>query len=198
MRSSLEWAAALLGGISLFAGAVSTLAGRTVMKSGGRRRTAHPGLVLWVTCLCGCAAGMGGSRQGTEGIVVPFLSGNGVVSWNIGHSAEDQRQRVTEFVRSGETVENWTELVTSQTLNKAFELGSVGDQMAAHEGDLGARCPGSTVQVLRHLPNGVVYESQVVNCPQGADEHVLARVLDGASNRFLVQYSVRGAVTIDT
>ena len=35
-----------------------------------------------------------------------------------------------------------------------------------------------------------------MNCEQGADEHGLARILDGVSKRFLVQYAVRGAVTM--
>ena len=166
------------------------------MNSVGTRRLAHPGLVLCVTCLCSCATGLGGSRQLAEGIVLPFMFEGDERVWDIGYSAGNQVQRLTEFVRPGQTVENWTELVTSQMFNKAFDLGSVEDQIAAHRKDLVARCPGSTVEVIRQTPDGVLYESHVVNCEQGADEHVLTRILDGTSNRFLVQYSVRGAVTM--
>ena len=45
----------------------------------------------------------------------------------------------------------------------------------------------------RHRPQ---YEAQIVNFSQGAGEHLIARLLDGRSNRFVVQYSVRGAVTM--
>jgi len=116
--------------------------------------------------------------------------------WDIGYNAGDQVQRVTEFVRPGQTVENWTELVTSQTFNKAFDLVSVEDQIAAHRKDLVARCPGSTVEVIRQTPDGVIYESNLVNCEQGADEHSLVRILDGTYNRFFVHYAVRGAATM--
>jgi len=109
---------------------------------------------------------------------------------------EDQVQSIDEFVRPGQTVENWTELVTVQRHRKTADLGSVDDQIAAHHTDLVARCPDSTVEVIRRTPDGVLYEAHVVNCQQGADEHGLARVFDGTSNRFLVSYAVRGAVAM--
>ena len=125
---------------------------------------------------------------------MPFILGD--TGWEVGHSAEDQAQRVTEFVRPGQTVENWTELVTWQAFNKAIDLGSVQDQFAAHQEEIIARCPGSTAEVIRELPDGILYESHVVNCEQGSDEHILARVLDGTSNRFILSYAVRGAVVM--
>ena len=162
----------------------------------GTRLLALPSLVLCVTCLCSCATGLGGSRQSGEALIMPFMFESGEPVWGIAHNAEDEVQRIAEFVRPGQTVEDWTELVTSQTFNKGFDLGSVEDQIAAHQEDLGARCPGSTLEVIRQTPDGVLYEYRVVNCEQGTDEYGLARVLDGVSNRFLVQYSVRGAVTM--
>lgn len=127
---------------------------------------------------------------------MPFIYEGDERVWDIGHNAGDQLQRVTEFVRPGQTVDNWTELVTWQALNKAFDLGSVEDHMAAYKKDLGARCPGSTMEVIRQMPDGSLYESHIVNCEQGAEEYELARVLDGTSNRFVVRYGVRGEVTM--
>ena len=48
--------------------------------------------------------------------------------------------------------------------------------------------------VIRQTPDGVLNESRIVNCKQGADEYSLVRVIDGDSNRFLVHYAVRGPV----
>ena len=157
-------------------------------------RLAFLGGLLSAVCLCSCATGPAGSRSPQEGLLVPFILGD--TGWEVGHSAEDQAQRVTEFVRPGQTVENWTELVTWQTLNKAIDLGSVQDQFAAYQEDIMARCPGSTAEVIRELPDGILYEAHVVNCEQGSDEHILTRVLDGTWNRFLLQYAVRGAVVM--
>jgi len=157
----------------------------------GIRRLALAGLVLCATWLSSCVSGGGG-----ESIALPFVFEGDTPVWEIGYSHEDDVQSIDEFVRPGQTVENWTELVTVQRHKKAAGLGSVDDQIAAHRTDLVARCPHSTVEVIRQTPDGVMYEAHVVNCRQGADEHALARVFDGTSNRFLVSYAVRGAVTM--
>ncbi len=154
------------------------------------------GLLLCAICLCSCATGLGGGRHYGEVITLPFVFQDNEAVWEIGHAAGDQVQRITEWIRPGQTVENWTELVTCQTFNKANDLGSVEGQFAANQEDLVARCPGSTAEVIRELPDGILYESRVVNCEQGSDEHILARILDGTSNRFVILYAVRGAVAM--
>jgi len=151
------------------------------------------GLVLCVACLCSCLNAPGDSRQSPDGITIPFLHLGEENGWDIGHYAGDQFQRITEFVRPGQAVENWKELVTSHALNKTY-LGSVEDHMAAYKKGLGVRCPGSTVEVIRQMPDGPLYEAHIVNCQQGADEYMLARILDGTSTRFIVQYGVRSEV----
>jgi hypothetical protein len=166
------------------------------MQFADTRRFVLAGLVLTVACVFGCAAGGRAGGRSQESITMPFLFEEGKKAWDVGYTSGNEVQRINEFVRPGQTVENWTDLVTVQTLNRAAHLVSVDDQIAAYRKDLAARCPGSTVVVIRQTPDSVLYEAQVVNCAQGADEHLLARVLEGSSNRFVVQYSVRGAVTM--
>jgi hypothetical protein len=138
-----------------------------------------------------------GGAGSTEALALPFLlDASGKLAWNPGHHAENNVQRLEEYVRTGETVENWTQLVTVETFNKAAGVKSVEDQLATDRNEIASRCPGSTLDVLRKTPDGVLYEEQAVHCPAGADEHILARVLDGHSNRFVVMYSVRGSVTM--
>lgn len=137
-----------------------------------------------------------GASQPMEFISLPFAYEGDTRVWNIGYSDENNAERVTEFVRPSQTVENWTELVTVHTFNKAVGLKSVDEMIAAHRNDLTARCPGSTLEVFQQRPDGVLYELLVVNCEAGADEHGLGRVLDGNANRFVVQYAVRDTVTM--
>lgn len=160
------------------------------------RRAVNLGGLLSAIYLCSCATGSGGSRLPAESLVIPFLFQGDELIWEMGHSSGDQVQRIAEFVRPGQTVENWTELVTVQTLNKAVDLGSVEGQFAAYQGDIAMRCPGSTAEVLRELSDGILYEAHIVNCEQGSDEHTLARVLDGTSNRFILQYAIREAAAM--
>ncbi len=156
-------------------------------------RAVYLGSLLSVISLCSCAIGLGGSRLPAEGLAIPFLVQGDKMVWEMGHQAGAQLQRITEFVRPGQTVENWTELLTVQTFNKTVNLGSVEGQFAAHQRDIAKRCPGSTAEVIRELPDGILYEAHIVNCEQGSDEHTLARVLDGTTNRFIIQYAVRDA-----
>jgi hypothetical protein len=123
-----------------------------------------------------------------------FLYDGETPAWDIGYEAGDNLQRVVEFVRPGQTVDNWTELVTIQTYNKAVPWGSVEEQIAENARERAERCPGSTEDVIRQMPDGVLIEGKTVNCEQGADEHGVARVLDGTLSRFVVHYAVRGPV----
>ncbi len=161
-----------------------------------KRMLAVSSLALSLSVLESCAAMRPGSAGPMEGVSMPFAFEGDTRVWNIGYSTENEVQRVTEMVRPGETVDNWTELVTVHTFSKAVDLASVDEMVTAHRQDLAARCPGSTLEVIQQQSDGLLYESRVVNCETGADEHVLARVLDGKSNRFVVQYAVRDPVTM--
>jgi hypothetical protein len=154
------------------------------------------GLASWLACTSGCAALRGDRHQSTDNLVLSFIYQDGKPLWNVGYSAEDQGQRIVEFVRPGQTVENWTELLTSQAFDKSAGVAGVADEVVAYRKAMTARCPGSTVEVIRQEPDGVVYEGHIVTQKEGASEHLLARVIDGASTRFVLTYSVRGPITM--
>lgn len=131
-----------------------------------------------------------------EGLAIPLFHQDGELAWKVGHSAESEAQHILELVRPDESVEDWTELVTVHTLNKAAGLGSIEDHLAGHRDEVTARCPASTVEVLRQGPDGALYELRVLDCERGPDEHILGRILEGESNRFVVHYAVRDPVSM--
>jgi len=152
--------------------------------------------LLFVIYTSGCTTAARNSNQFQEMIALPFIDEDQTSEWKIGYSTGNQLQRVTEFVRQGETVENWTEMIVSQTFNKAVGLVDVSDQIDAYREDITSRCPGSTVNVIQLTADDALYEAQITNCAQGADENMIARILDGTGNRFIIQYTVRGTVTM--
>ena len=107
------------------------------------------------------------------------------------HSAGSNVARLVEFVQPGETVDNWTELVTIQTFNKRVDRGSIDDFLKNYREEVASRCPGSSVDVIRRESNSLLYESKIANCPTGPDEQNIGRLLDGHANRFLITYAVR-------
>lgn len=170
-----------------------------MLSRGGHRGWAVARAATMAVCLTlsvACATMGAGGGDGAEFITISFLMEEGEFAWRVGHNDENPAQRVQEWVRPGQTVEAWTELITIQTFNKAFEVGSVDEQMSAATQAIAQDCPGSSFETLNRFADGVLYEARVVNCPEGADEHIVARVIDGQDNRFVVQYSVREAVTM--
>jgi len=153
------------------------------------------GLLLCLA-LDGCASLQGGRSGPPEGVILPFLFSGQVPLWNVGSEASNDVMRLTEFVKPGETVDNWTELVTIETFNKAVNIGTVEAQMDGSRRDLVARCPGSTIEAISGQAATGLYESSVMGGGKSPDEHNITRVLDGHDNRFIVQYAVRGTKTM--
>jgi hypothetical protein len=152
-------------------------------------------LVVCVIFLCSCVFGL---AKPTETILLPFMFVDDEPAWEVAHEEGSKTEHTIQFLRPGQTAENWTETLTSITFKKTRRLESVDEQIAAYEKRLVARCPDATVEIIRQTPNGVLFESRVVNCGTGADEHVMIRILKGTSNRFLVQYIFREALPMTT
>lgn len=131
-----------------------------------------------------------------EGLMMPFVFEDGEQVWQVGHTDENERERVVELVRGGETVESWTELVTVQTKNKAPGVPNLEEHLAAQRSWIAGRCPDSTLEVLGQEPEGALYELRVAGCEEGVDEDILGRILEGQDNRFIVQYAVRAPVSM--
>ena len=122
-----------------------------------------------------------------------FLNMNAIYEggWIQAYSAESNVERIVEFVQPGETVDNWTELVTIHTFNKRLDWGSIDLFLDTHRMEIGSRCPGSSMDVIRRGSNSLLYESKIVNCPTGPNEQNITRLLDARANRFLITYAVR-------
>lgn len=149
------------------------------------------GLAFVLAMTGGCATSTGGSRL-QEGISTPFVFEDGEQVWHLAHAAENDSIRIMKWTRSGEAQEEWTELVTVYTFNKAAPIGSrsLEEHFAAHREEVTSRCPGSTLEILREEPD-LLYELRVIDCAEGGDEHIVGRVIDRVENRFVVQYAVR-------
>ena len=150
-------------------------------------------LASCVALLGGCASAP--SAPTTEGVLLPSFGVDGERQWNIGHQAENEVGRITEFVRPEENVENWTELLTVLTYDKALidlvPLEEVAEQLRE---DFVSQNPGSTLTVIREEPNSVLFESHVKGSGAVPDEDHVARILDGWWKRFLISYAVRAPV----
>lgn len=117
--------------------------------------------------------------------------------WEVGHEARSQSQIVTEFVRSGETIKNWTELLTLQVLRKPRSPEPIDVLVPRMHQEIFSRCPAIKWSVVsRNVSSdteeaGMLYEWAIKGCPPDSDQHEIARVIYGKVNIFRIAYTVK-------
>jgi len=164
-----------------------------------------PGLLVFV--LVGCATGK------TDYLVVPPL-GDG---WKVARSQEERNvRRMTEFVRQGETLDNWTELITWQSYKKERTFPSETLLNMQRE-NIRAMCPGVVWNVIKQQERFLLYEWRIANCKPSraelqrflkqaeekrmefkgdettlpADQHVIALVIEGEWTVWHISYTAK-------
>jgi hypothetical protein len=119
-----------------------------------------PGLLVFV--LVGCA---------TEPFREDYLVMTIGVGWKVARSQEERNvRRMKEYVREGETLDNWTELITWQSFKKGSN--SVPPETAVNRSRefIQAICPGVVWNIIERKEKVIVYEWRISNCNPGRVE----------------------------
>lgn len=111
--------------------------------------------------------------------------------WKVGYNSEQAGQRITEFIIPGETVETWTELVTTQAFPGAQKRMGVEDLMRRAKKATLDDCPGAMWKVIEQHEDEILYESQTTNCRSLADEYEVAKIIKGNAAIHRVAYDAR-------
>jgi hypothetical protein len=147
-------------------------------------------MILAIALLSGCGTvGPGSSRQEDLAFPPEILR-----DWQVGYSVENRSERTTQFVPKGEKIDNWTRLVTLQTVKKSdVSAESIENTVNKKAKEMSARCPETVWNVIERGPNTntILYEFRVQNCPSNADQHEIARILDGKYNLFSIHYAAK-------
>ncbi len=99
---------------------------------------------------------------------------------------------IMEFVRVGDDVSHWKELVTVQDFRKSSAIKSPDITLeklkAMHE----KRCPGATEwNVIDQKEDNLLYEWHQKSCADQPEQSELVRVLYGKQNVFFLHYAVK-------
>ena len=114
--------------------------------------------------------------------------------FKVGYQSERDNRLMTEFVPSGETVEDWTQMLTVQIYR-----GATGDP-ASFLGGIAKRfidaCPGTTAKgIYKGQVNGYVVSMLLLKCPMnpgtGKPETTAFRVIKGKDALYSVQRAWR-------
>jgi hypothetical protein len=113
------------------------------------------------------------------------------VKWKKGfeHGGRGQAY-IVEFVPEGETVDNWSKMITVQNFTMKDVPNSSTPETLMNEvkAKMQSRCPGVTWNVIQKGESEILYEWRIENCSPNPDQHEVAKIMDGAVNRFVVHY----------
>lgn len=135
------------------------------------------------------AAGLSG-----ENLLVP-LPGD----FKVGYSASQGLQSLAEYVPKGETVDNWSRMITVQILHNAHNQS--GDVFAATlAGRWRASCPGGdAAKSAAGAENGYPFSLWVFQCPLNPatrkPETMFLKTVSGQDSFYDVQYAHRQDAT---
>ena len=98
--------------------------------------------------------------------------------------------KIVELVLEGETVHNWSELITIQNFGNTRRSAH-----AFYEGLKALRekeCPGTTSwNVIEKDERSILYEWRATPCAGYPEQHEVSRIIDGQWNRFRIAYTAK-------
>jgi len=153
------------------------------------------GLRTIVALLTLSTALVGASRAAAEHLVSP-----GIPGFVVGHRAANAEQSIREEVPSGETVEDWTRMVTTQRFGGAASRLTPTGFLDVISRNLMAACPGAQAsKVLTGTRNGHPTAQIRAFCPRlaqtGKPEAFIMLAIAGSSDLHVKQVAFRRVPT---
>jgi hypothetical protein len=96
--------------------------------------------------------------------------------WQLGYQAADKRYAIREYVLPGQTVQSWSELVTSQYFPEGPEPRALFEQTRQ---DLARGCPSLQVSVIEETADTVIFEWRHDGCQGYPAQHEIRRISIG-------------------
>lgn len=126
--------------------------------------------VFVASLLTGCATtDTTGSREVPERWSFAFDSRQ----WQLGHQAGNPQKAIREYVLTGETVQNWSELVTS-----FYSAGDVAPRAVFEQfrHEMSRGCPSLRVSIIEESADTMIFEWQHDGCQGYPAQHEIRRI----------------------
>jgi hypothetical protein len=118
--------------------------------------------------------------------------------WQLASNSETHDATIMEFVRKGDDINNWKELVTFQNFARKGALAprgampSPGDFLNTQKALREKECPGLTQwNTIAQDENSIVYEWQAKPCAGWPEQHEMAKIVYGHYNIFILHYAAK-------
>jgi len=114
--------------------------------------------------------------------------------WKNGYEARNESQAITEYVLEGETVENWTELVTAHQFLGLQNQVTLKAFMEIMQKDLYKTCPSARWEIISESPEELIYAWQLTHCEGQDNQYEIARLIRGKTAVHLIRYTHKSPV----
>jgi hypothetical protein len=96
--------------------------------------------------------------------------------WQVGYQAGNSQRTIREYVLKGQTVENWTELVTSLYMADNVAPRALFEQFRK---DLARDCPSLRTSIIEESADTIIFEWQHDGCRGFPAQHEIRRITRG-------------------
>lgn len=110
--------------------------------------------------------------------------------WKIGHYSEVPNQYViTEFIREGDNINNWKELLTIQNFPPLWGGPTPEDALKKLKEIRENECPGMTKwNIINKDETSILYEWQATPCLGWPNQHEIARIIYRKYDKYFIHY----------
>jgi hypothetical protein len=109
--------------------------------------------------------------------------------WKVGHSAHNKNQLIEEWVLPGETVQNWSELISLQ-IYRNVSLEVTPEKVVAIAAQLHKKtCSDVSQKAHSSSPTELLYEQTTRNCAPIRDEYSIRKTIRGPRTMTEVSYA---------
>src|SRR5262249_31112217 len=106
--------------------------------------------------------------------------------WHLGYQESSATMSIREYVLPGETVEAWSELVTSLLVKR--EDVSVQTVFESFKGQLLQDCPAAKISTIEQSDTNILYEWQHQGCKGFPPQHEIKRITRGPGGILILSY----------
>ena len=113
--------------------------------------------------------------------------------WKVANSGEvPDHYFIMEFVREGDDIKNWKELVTMQNFNKSRSMRSPEQTLNELKTAREKSCPRVTEwNVIDEKEDSILYEWHAKTCLDQPEQSEIAKIIYGKHNVFLLHYAAK-------
>jgi hypothetical protein len=122
--------------------------------------------------------------------------------WIAGHHDANEYQTTTEYVPQGQTVDNWTELVTVSEFFGIQDKTTAEQMMSDMLQIAQENCSGVKKNLVQSLTDGVIFEWETTGCKveipgANAPEFDISRIVFTKDRVFMMQYASKTRPTAE-